>query len=92
MRKFITTFSNTQAATSLPDAEVREESKRKASRGQIKNPTQQNSEENPHGLRGGGRSESPSSTQQGQNHHLQLINPRNDCFVNAVVQLLSLTD
>ena len=47
--------------------------------------------QNPYGLRGGGRSNNLHRTQHKSIHNLQLINRRNDCFANAVIQLLRVT-
>ena len=47
--------------------------------------------QNPYGLRGGGRTNNLDGTQHKITHNLQLINRRNDCFANSVIQLLRVT-
>ena len=56
------------------------------------NPAKLNDEENIHGLRGGSGENSLTNVNQEETDKLQLVNRRNDCFVNAVVQLISVTD
>ena len=43
-------------------------------------------------MRGGGKHNTPISSQQERPYHLQLINSGSDCFVNSVIQLLRVTD
>ena len=56
------------------------------------NPNELKVEQNPYGLRGGGRSNTPITPKCKRTQHLQLINKRNDCFVNSVIQLFSVTE
>ena len=54
-------------------------------------PNQLEDKQQMHGLRGGGRYNTAEITRHKTTDHLQLLNRRNDCFVNSTIQLLKIT-